>query len=324
MKTIFVTEFGSTVYGTRVPTSDTDYKAIFIPDAKDILLQRAPKTIVEGTKVDKNSKNSAEDIDTEKFAMHQYLDLLMQGQTVALDMLFTPKQFWKSHSREWERILMFKDCFLHKGTTSFIGYAKTQAAKYGIKGTRVAAMRHILDILKACPKHHVKLKELEFLVNGELPQNEHIKIVMCKGPNGQDEPHLEVCNRKIAFHATVKYAIDIFQRIFDEYGARALAAEQNNGVDWKALMHAVRVCNQAKELLQYGTITFPRPDAALLLQIRKSELPYKQVAGLIENGLEELETIKEKSTLNDKPKREVAEMLVVDAYSEAILDKYGD
>lgn len=68
---------------------------------------------------------------------------------------------------------------------------------------------------------------------------------------------LEVCNRKVQEHATLKEAHAMFKRIFDEYGQRALLAEKNEGVDWKAMMHATRVCHEAKELLLDHRITYP-------------------------------------------------------------------
>jgi hypothetical protein len=39
-------------------------------------------------------------------------------------------------------------------------------------------------------------------------------------------------------------------------------AETQEGVDWKALSHAVRVGTQALELLKTGHVTFPLPNAA--------------------------------------------------------------
>ncbi len=41
--------FGSHVYGTSTPESDRDEKSVFIPDARDILMQRAPRTSVNTT-----------------------------------------------------------------------------------------------------------------------------------------------------------------------------------------------------------------------------------------------------------------------------------
>jgi hypothetical protein len=50
--------------------------------------------------------------------------------------------------------------------------------------------------------------------------------------------------------ASIKTAREILQRLVTEYGQRALQAERNEGVDWKALSHAVRVGREALELFE--------------------------------------------------------------------------
>ena len=153
MKLILKTQFGSNVYGTNLPTSDLDYKAIYIPEPRDIILGRVKETIQQNTKKDKTAKNSKDDIDLEIFSLKKYLQLLTEGQTVALDILFTPKEFWVESTPIWEEIRENKHKFLNNKINSFIGYTRTQAAKYGIKGTRVAAMRAILEYLKPLDSH---------------------------------------------------------------------------------------------------------------------------------------------------------------------------
>jgi predicted nucleotidyltransferase len=97
MKKIIEMEFGSRVYGTNLPTSDTDFKAIAIPSGRDIILQRAFKTIQDSTGNDQ-TRNTQDDIDKETFSLHYFMRLLTEGQTVCLDMLFTPYPFYKTAS----------------------------------------------------------------------------------------------------------------------------------------------------------------------------------------------------------------------------------
>jgi len=119
MKTIIKMEFGSKVYGTSVPESDTDFKGIFIPDAKSLILQKAKRNINQSTGNDK-SKNTKDDVDIELFSFAEYIKLLLQGQTGALDMLFTPKEFWLNQSENlgpWYDLQFNYDKFLHSGTS---------------------------------------------------------------------------------------------------------------------------------------------------------------------------------------------------------------
>jgi hypothetical protein len=321
-------QFGSFVYGTGIPTSDTDIKAVYMPDASDILLQRIRGTIVQNTKINPTDKNTSTDIDIETFALHQYLRLLMEGQTVALDMLFTPHSFHLKRAHPaWQDIWANRERFLHKGVSAFVGYTKQQAAKYGIKGSRVAATRKTLEFLKSLPDQgkklgHYKAEILEWIQtvdSFDLSLGGHlIKVSQLPNRVGAMEDYLDVCNRKVPFHASTKFAVEQMQDLFDRYGERARAAESNQGVDWKALMHAVRVAHEARELLITANITFPRPEASLLLQIRKGELPYKQVAEIIENGLVSLAESQKASRLREAPDRDFADNLVLSWYGEHV------
>lgn len=311
-------KFGSHVYGTNLPTSDEDYKAIYLPSAEDILLQRVKQTDKDSTKEDPRAKNTADDVDIETFSVQRYFDLLLEGQTVALDMLFVPEEFIVYKTPTWDFIRANRDKFIHSGVSAFAGYCRTQANKYGIKGSRMAAVKNCINLIETYKKHE-RLELYQEMLKLVASTTEHVDIVMCQGPNKETlTPHLEVCNRKYPFHSKVDYVLKNLKKIYDGYGHRARAAEQNEGIDWKALMHAVRVQEEAKELLSTGKITFPRPERELLLKIRKGEMPYKEVASIIETGLEELEKIQETSILNSEPNRDFARLIVMNLHHSTV------
>lgn len=306
--------FGSHVYGTSLPTSDTDIKGVYVPNAREILLQQVKGTLHSATKEDANARNTAQDVDTEVFSLQQYLRLLCEGQTVALDMLFTPREFYLNvPASAWHfDILGNRERFLHRGTSAFIGYCLKQAAKYGIKGSRMGAVRGILNLLALFPEQD-RLEDHEATLQEACAVQEFSAIV-----DGPTERFLEVCQRKVGLKCSVKHAKAVFQKVFDKYGERSLQAEMNEGIDWKALMHAVRVLGQAKELLLTGYITFPRPDADFLLKIRKGELSYREVAEMIEAGVQELAVIRDRSILPERPDTDFVDDLVMRVYSEVI------
>src|SRR5438105_13497890 len=117
-------EFGSFVYGTNVPTSDRDYKYIFIPTAEDLLMQRAAKHIQNNTKQGSSRRNTADDVDEEGFSIQTFMELVRQGQTLAIDMLFTPRAHWKSSDRVWEELVERRSELVHSGTNAFVGTPK--------------------------------------------------------------------------------------------------------------------------------------------------------------------------------------------------------
>lgn len=316
--------FGSHVYGTNLPTSDSDIKNVIIPPARDILLQRVCNARTLSTKLNSLSKNAQGDIDEEFFSLQKYLSLLLQGQTVALDVLFTPASFWIGvASPIWEDIQKNRDKFIHSGTASFAGYCKQQANKYGIKGSRVSAVRNMVVFLEELSsKYGYQSKMADYWDEIiKFSQNkEFISIAIRKSPQNTDIDHLECCNRLTPKFLSFKGALEVYNKLLNSYGERAKQAESNQNIDWKALMHAVRVCEQAKELLTTGHITFPRPEANLLLKIRKGEIPYKKVAELIEKGLEELTFTTEKSILPKEPNYKFAEDIIYQVYKFEVVN----
>lgn len=318
---IFRCQFGSHVYGTNLPTSDLDFKSVFLPSAEEILLQRVPDSRHTGTKTDERAKNAPGDIDDESFSLQKFVSLLCEGQTVALDMLFAPSTFVLKNSKVWEELVANREKFLHSGTSAFVGYTRAQAAKYGVKGFRVAAVKAALQFLADEHRGHPgRLSDIKDSLRAWVTSlgNEHVRMIEIAGAQGGMEPALEVCGRKIPMHAGIGYTYSVLTKIYDNYGARAKLAESNEGVDWKALMHAVRVAREAEELLRTGNIQFPRPERELLLQIRQGQKPYAEVAEIIEEGLTRVALAQEKSTLPKEPNRKWADEFVMEAHLESL------
>src|ERR1700691_167683 len=250
--------------------------------------------------------------------------MLMEGQTVALSMLYTPEQWIIERTEVWDGIIAQKEKWLHRGVSAFAGYCRQQANKYGIKGSRVAAARAAVALFEGLVAQHTaqtKIIDVWNEIEAFVKQgHEHAAIVV--EAQFDDRPPatmLEVCNRKVQQHANLKMGLSIYKKVFEEYGARALQAENNENVDWKAMMHALRVCREAEELLLRHSITYPRPEAELLLKVRTGQLPYKEVAEMLEHGLVRLEECQRLSTLPEKADALEAERLVTAAYTQEIL-----
>lgn len=322
--------FGSHVYGTNLPTSDKDFKGVFIPDAQELVMQRAAKHIRNSTKKDDSQRNTAEDVDDELFSFQTYMELIRQGQTVALDMLFTPVKFYCDDvpvSPLWQEIVDNRSKLIHKGTNAFVGYTKAQAAKYGHKGERLAALNLFMDAMKGWNGHY-ELGEYadEIAALVKAANSKEVEITLIPTPNGpsgemRDMPHLSLANKKVGYTCTVDYARQVYQLALNKYGHRAKLAESNDGIDWKATMHAVRIAAEAKELLLTGEITFPRPEAELLIKIRTGQVPYKEVEELIEEGLTGIKDAELRSTLSSRPNFSYMDGLVSNAHWSAIINK---
>lgn len=106
-----------------------------------------------------------------------------------------------------------------------------------------------------------------------------------------------------------------------EYGNRALQAEKNEGVDWKALSHAVRVAREAIELYETGRIVFPLRCADHLLRIKRGGLPYQDVAAEVETLLADVEAATGRAQLPHAPRLDLMEEIVASAYRRRICEQ---
>jgi RNA repair pathway DNA polymerase beta family len=317
MNKIVSIKFGSHLYGTATETSDLDIKHVYIPPARDILLQCTKNSISNKRSKNEGEKNYAGEVEEESYSLQYYLKLLLEGQTVCLDMLFSPPESLIHTSDLWNFIVSKKDKLLSKKATTFLGYCRTQANKYGIKGSRVAAVRIALKLLDG----EIGDAPLFYLwpdIEAITEENEHMKIINIEQVDGKQLPHWEIVGRKFGSTTTIKQTSACLQKIMNNYGKRALLADQQNGVDWKALSHAVRVGTQAIELFKTGNITFPLVNAAHILEIKTGKILYQEVASEIERLLIEVEEASNKSNLPSEPDYIFVDNLVVTQYMDAL------
>ena len=289
-------KFGSHLYGTVTEDSDLDFKGIFLPTEKQILLNHIPKCYSFTTKETNEAKNTKDDVDNEIYSLHYFLDLACSGQTVALDMLHAPPEVIIEETAIWRFIINERKRFYTKNLNAFVGYARKQAAKYGIKGSRLNETKTVINYLD---KFDSDWKMLE--IWDSLPLGEHIKFAQNPVTN---QIEYEVCGRKVQSTATVGYCKEVFTKYYNNYGERAKKAARNEGIDWKAVSHALRAAYQTRQILTEGTITFPLKEADYLIKVKKGKLHYlKEVAPNLEVLMTEIEELSVASQLPEKTNR---------------------
>jgi hypothetical protein len=296
---------GSHLYGTSTPDSDFDFKSVYLPDARAILLQRVAGSIVTRRAKAAGEASRPGDVDEEAYSLQRYLGLLAEGQTAATDLLFAPEScMTEPPSPEWREIVANRDRLISSKSAAFVAYCREQANKYGIKGSRVAAARAALALLEeemSARGARAKLGEISDAIAATVRETDHMAVVSVPHISGNSLDHWEVCGKKLPFQASIKNARDIVEALAASHGQRAIRAAAHDGADWKALSHAVRVARQAVELLSTGEVVFPLRDAPRLLAIKRGQLPYAEVAADIEQGLLEVESASAKSALPREP-----------------------
>lgn len=284
---IFACRFGSHLYGTETENSDMDYKAIYLPKIEDIIMGRMKDSITTSSG-NNNSRNNNTDVDVETFSVMKYLKLLTQGQTVSMDMFFAPDNMILRKTKEWDIIQENKQYLICKNVTPFVGYCYQQAKKYGLKGSRVSAIKEFLNFLNSYNENKI-LAEIWDDIYKLSENTEYLSIESRSSKNGV-EVFVNCAGKLYQKNLKISNAIKFAEKSYEEYGKRALMAEKNEGVDWKSLHHALRVCYQAIELLQTGNITYPLKERKFLTDIKKGLYHYNDCANMI---LENIEIIKE-------------------------------
>lgn len=314
MKTVVKLIFGSQLYGTNTPESDTDYKGIFLPSKREILLGTVPRSLTLKTN-DTREKNSQDDVDSESYSLHYFIHLACQGETVALDMLHAPEEMILEKSHIWEQLVTNREKFYTKNLKAFIGYARAQASKYGTKGVRLETLKTVVNWFEH-QDQNCKLMEIwDF-----LPLGKHVT----QFPASLEHNNLRiysVAGRHFHETCTIGYMLPSLKLMLEKYGARAHSAADAGGVDWKALSHAVRVVLEVKELLTEGTITFPLRSREHLKDVKTGKVPFDTVSRTLDSLMEEVEELMTKSTLPEKVDRRFWDNFLLETLEEEIFRK---
>lgn len=312
-----VITYGSHLYGTATPTSDRDYKAVVLPSYRDLILAKPLRVdrvrfteddipVGDHETMPENGWES-EQTPVQKF-VHDYLG----GQAYAVEMVYAvlqgahlahcpPPATHGSklfHSFEALCRILQKD-FLHSNVSGMTGFAMKQTFDYVRRGERYKAA---CDVLKEVDQLQSLLGATGLTVRLDTPMaymeevdgklvlvNPTVleEIVKRTGLEvGSTVNHnktmrtLKLNGREYLETTALLHFKGAVEKLVDQYGERSTKAAETD-VDWKSLSHAVRVYQQVIELLETGWVTFPRPNAANLLKIKKGEHELESVKALL-------------------------------------------
>ena len=315
--------FGSHLYGLQTENSDKDYKGIYLPERDNLLLGNYAKHISESTGDDK-SKNTKDDVDCEIFSLPYFIELACKGETVALDMLHANKNlapcvndWYGKLDNIWDDLKANRKMFYTKDMKSYIGYARKQANKYGIKGSRMEAVEKVINFVSFSyndeQRNTLKIRD----VIRKLPESEFVKVYKMLDTKQGDLTFYEVCGRKYQDTMTIEQLRVHCQGIYDEYGDRAKLAKMDSGVDWKAVSHALRASYQMLHILEDGDFEYPLPESEFLLACKTGQLNFvNEVQPELDNLITKVEKLSKESDLPKKVDRNYWDNWLLEVYRE--------
>jgi len=293
---LFLTLFGSTLYGTESPgKSDVDVRGIFLPSLESLVLGKASKSLHFSTGCGER-RNMAGDVDIDLWSVqHWLLKLLPGGDTGALDMLFSPSHaactLYRSPSLDAVFANPLRLMDIGKGR-AYAEYSLGQAKKYGIKGSRIGALKTVRDwLMRHCPEPKGNERLGDYL---DALAKECAESRFCSVETIQGEKALQLCGKR---HMSTVRMPELIRRVeadMRRYGARAEEAQRNEGLDFKALSHALRALDQMEELLQTGKITFPLKNRKELIAVKEGKYSWCNLELRILQRLEAVDAMRER------------------------------
>ena len=305
---VYITQYGSKLYGTDNPNSDTDYKGIFIPSQKDVLLKRDLEHYNFNSN-NNNTRNSKDDIDLQLFSIYKFFHLLKKGETGAMDILFSmfreETQFYNNVA--FTRVIMknYKK-FYNRNLHSFIGYCVGQSKVYNVRGERFNELHLFVEYFNALVQEQGADKlESMFPIIEELFQNynyKYIQFVMGATSRGsgidKEGKYVEVLGKRFLGTVTVEYFSKRITEMEAQFGNRAKASAK--GVDFKALSHAVRVISEIEELIDDDFITFPLKNRVYVTSVKEGNEKLEEVMDYIDQKLTVVQEKLEESNLPER------------------------
>jgi predicted nucleotidyltransferase len=291
---MFKVTYGSKLYGTSTPTSDTDEKVVYLPDLQDLLLlTKLPifkqRFDAEGNSIGDGFTMPDNGVETEYFPLQTFVRDFVAGQTYAVEIAFAfakqdgPVNF----AREMVQEMVQK--FANAEVYSMVGFAMKQTFDYVKRGERLNDAQKVLDVVdKYTAMYSPNESAVFYTVNPRLDTVldgktllEHLAAdtgleteVLTNGKKPQNS--LKLNGRFYLETTTLSHFREQVVKIIKSFGVRSVEASLTS-VEWKSLSHALRVYQQAIELLDTGNMTFPRPNAEYLLSVKQGKENIEEV-----------------------------------------------
>ena len=304
-----VVEFihGSNLYGTNIALSDIDRRGVFIPTKEYFL---GFNNVVKQVKDDEE--------DTTHFDIRKFLALALDNNPNILEFLFVPENKIVITSTEWEQIMDNREHFLSSNARwTFSGYAVSQLhrikrhrhwllrgheieeptrTEFGLPEDRSVVSSDQIGAFNVILSNRLKeigqLHELQTQLMEMEQTIDYIGVVQSMGsrityidlktilPEYSENFILAVSKEKQ--YASAKKEYSQFLNWKKTRNPERAALEEKYGYDCKFAMHCYRLITEGEEFLKTGFITFPRPDAELLLDIRNGCWKFEELLEKIE------------------------------------------
>ena len=337
---IYLSQFGSYLYGLNTENSDLDFRGIYVPAINDLILHKDKDEInteLEITQLESDGITLSQDtsllpantrvrtrkIDVKIFSLQKFIQLCSKADTNALDLLFSIEnnfiEKYINYDRNttdsviWQLYSNRSNLINTNRLESPITYAFKQATKYGLKGERLRVLQGILteanNYLSGKISRDITLSRFldDYTYrNGKPIMNLHDYIdgkhvkIDILDNKGKEEKYLYVCGVQHQFNLELDTFIERIEEKINKEYTSQRTINAKDGNDWKALSHAIRVLLEVQELMETGTIRFPLQQRDFLLNIKLGKIDRKVIDEYFKAHLSGLMECIEQDTLGWK------------------------
>ena len=283
MNEIFQCKFGAHLYGLETPESDTDIKGVFIPTREEIVLGRALQHVQYSTG-DNESKNTRSDIDYEMISLQYFCERLASGDHVAIDMIHTPKDRSEVTSEVWDYLRANRGKFYTKKMISAaIDYINQNASKYGLVGSRSHTLANIYAELKSWMNSDPNA------TIGYLVESNSFGSAIVPDLTGNE---VYIGSSRYPKNMKIRQIFPLIEVKYRQVCERYIKAQNNEGINWKDVSHAMRYAHQMIEILYTGDLKYPFTGIYkdTLMRVKLGQVSWKECQCAIEELRECLQT----------------------------------
>jgi predicted nucleotidyltransferase len=280
---MFNAKFGSHLYGLERPESDTDYKGIYVPKLKEVIMARCKHTV----------EYTSDTVDTSYYSIGKFVTILSKNDTVSMDMLHTPNQFVIQKDTHWEAMQANRADVYCKNMRGLLGYIKTMSSKYGHKAQRREEITELLGLMEHL-EDHVKISQTTL---PEQVMRAGFKYIKFTPHHENIIANIDVCGGRHQITSSVYHLKQALQSNLKQFGRRTKATTEQGG-DWKSLSHALRVLIQLEEIIDTRDLIFPLIRKDEIMKVKLGQVPHIDV---ISNITDAYDRVIEKLESSDLP-----------------------
>lgn len=150
IKILYVTIYGSRLFGTETEESDIDYRGIYVSTVRDMILKKDLPYIKLSTS-EEHTKNSKDDVDFELDSIQTFINELSRTGPTALDVLFSVfhKETTIYINPDFENYVNHKyKRFLWQNKQTMLGYCQKHINKLLIRDEQKIKWKEISHVVR--------------------------------------------------------------------------------------------------------------------------------------------------------------------------------